>query len=97
MSTEHSVAEEDASDTTQMVDVGLLVLGGRSAAPRIGQLLKTYASRVRQRLYVRVHPSTDLLEVVPLVYLNASQVCGNLDVRVLLAGDATKRPSRVQA
>jgi phosphopantetheine adenylyltransferase/dephospho-CoA kinase len=70
----------------EMVEVGLLVLS-RRAIPFIAEKLASAAQQVRSRLYVRIDPQrspTELRQLIPTIYLYASQKCSNLDVRVLL-------------
>lgn len=72
--------------SSDMVDVGILSLS-RRAIPLIGEKLASAGRKVRSKLYVRIlNPTTlsDLQEIVPIVYLQASKNCSNLDVRVLL-------------
>uniref|UniRef100_A0A914YYM3 Cytidyltransferase-like domain-containing protein n=1 Tax=Panagrolaimus superbus TaxID=310955 RepID=A0A914YYM3_9BILA len=69
-----------------MVEVGLLVLS-RRAIPFIAEKLASAAQQVRTRLYVRIDPQrspNELRQLIPTIYLYASQKCSHLDVRVLL-------------
>uniref|UniRef100_A0A7E4ZY55 CTP_transf_like domain-containing protein n=1 Tax=Panagrellus redivivus TaxID=6233 RepID=A0A7E4ZY55_PANRE len=70
----------------KMVDTGLLVLG-RRALPLLSDKLAAAATCVRSRLYVWLEPRESpesLRELVPKIYLHASQKCAHIDVRVLL-------------
>jgi phosphopantetheine adenylyltransferase/dephospho-CoA kinase len=69
-----------------MVEVGLLTIS-RRAIPFIAEKLASAATQVRTRLYVRIDPQrspTELRQLIPTIYLYASQKCSHLDVRVLL-------------
>ena len=71
---------------SNMVEVGLLVLS-RRAIPFIAEKLSSAAQQVRTRLYVRIDPQrspAELRQLIPTIYLYASQKCAHLDVRVLL-------------
>jgi ATP sulfurylase len=95
MSFVEETSELNEHQSKPMVDVGLLILNARTAAEKITQLLAKYSPIVRQRLYVRVHPATELLQphLIPLIYVSASKTCANVDVRVLL--NATKPQQHV--
>ncbi|PAV72443.1 hypothetical protein WR25_02630 [Diploscapter pachys] len=70
------------SDPLGMCDIGLLVLTARNFT-RITQLLTHAAKAVNSRLYIRVE-SSELDNLLPSIYLQSSQLCPQLDVRVLL-------------
>ncbi|PAV91327.1 hypothetical protein WR25_21909 [Diploscapter pachys] len=70
------------SDPSGMCDIGLLVLTARNST-RITQLLTHAAKAVNSRLYIRVE-SPELDNLLPSIYLQSSQFCPQLDVRVLL-------------
>uniref|UniRef100_A0AC34GCE5 Cytidyltransferase-like domain-containing protein n=1 Tax=Panagrolaimus sp. ES5 TaxID=591445 RepID=A0AC34GCE5_9BILA len=77
---------ESAKLKKQMVEVGLLVLS-RRAIPFIAEKLASASQQVRTKLYIRIDPQrspSELRQLIPTIYLYASQKCSHLDVRVLL-------------
>ncbi|CAD6191009.1 unnamed protein product [Caenorhabditis auriculariae] len=63
-------------------EIGLIVLTARNIN-RLSSLLATASTSVTSKLYIRVQ-DTCLDTILPKIYLDSSQQCPNLDVRVLL-------------
>uniref|UniRef100_A0A914HUG2 RanBP2-type domain-containing protein n=1 Tax=Globodera rostochiensis TaxID=31243 RepID=A0A914HUG2_GLORO len=68
------------------IDVGLLVLRGNEALIRqkLTLLLKITIPKVRQRLYVHLEEMEGIRALLPTIYLNASTIEPQIDLRVLL-------------
>ncbi|KAI3410086.1 hypothetical protein GPALN_006448 [Globodera pallida] len=68
------------------IDVGLLVLRGNEALIRqkLTRLLKITIPKVRQRLYVHLEEMEGIRALLPTIYLNASTIEPQIDLRVLL-------------
>jgi hypothetical protein len=67
-----------------------LLIVGIKTFPRISSTLELIAPRVQNRLYIRVQPPVDISTALPVIYLHASKLCSNLDVRVLLEDFPTR-------
>lgn len=71
-----------------MIDVGLIVLRGTrlTIEQKLPLLLRDVMSQIRSKLYVKldVKEHNDLLELVPIVYRDASKVQNDVDLRILL-------------
>lgn len=71
-----------------MIDVGLVVLKGTRPIieQKLSASLQDILSKVNKKLYVKldVVEQKDLLELVPIVYRNASIIQNNIDLRILL-------------
>uniref|UniRef100_A0AC34QRC9 Cytidyltransferase-like domain-containing protein n=1 Tax=Panagrolaimus sp. JU765 TaxID=591449 RepID=A0AC34QRC9_9BILA len=77
---------DSSSTPLPMVNVASLAISRRTL-PVLAQKLELAAKCVKNRLYIRLVPSrppSELEELIPNIYLHASQKCSNLDVRVVL-------------
>uniref|UniRef100_A0A0N4ZFU2 CTP_transf_like domain-containing protein n=1 Tax=Parastrongyloides trichosuri TaxID=131310 RepID=A0A0N4ZFU2_PARTI len=66
-----------------MVNIGLLSLT-RGNFQRLSSLLFEASRRVEKKLYIRPETYDNLIKEIPSIYFEATKVCPNLDVRVLL-------------
>lgn len=71
-----------------MFNVGLLVLKGTKLTieQKLPKLLSAALSKVNKKLYVKLNITNqnDLIELVQIVYQNASKIQNDIDLRVLL-------------
>lgn len=77
--------------SNDMINMGTLIVRAINVRERLADLLRRTSPKVRQRLYVQLHPqqsADELLSILPFVYENAAKHCPQLDVRLLL--DTTK-------
>ncbi|TKR62370.1 hypothetical protein L596_026346 [Steinernema carpocapsae] len=82
----------DGKDQEMVVEVGLLVVRSLKSFPK---QLASAALLVKKRLYVHVEPPLDIDESLGAIYCEASKVCAQLDVRVLLAPKEQRSVDRV--
>uniref|UniRef100_A0A0K0EDK8 CTP_transf_like domain-containing protein n=1 Tax=Strongyloides stercoralis TaxID=6248 RepID=A0A0K0EDK8_STRER len=66
-----------------MVNIGLLSLTSRNGS-KLTTLLSEVKDLIRKRLYIRVEKYDNLIHEIPYIYLEATKICPNLDVCVLL-------------